>query len=204
MKPAMSVAMVILILIAAGYAWLRNQAPLQHLANRESSITTGTPKGSVNQPNTDTSAKAHFGRTALSKEEKQILHGVFANWRDARNIPRAYTVAVICMKHHLKRNEIRELIEDRKDDTQSIASSKMSVLRYDLALSATIRFEFDQNGNLQNVSTIGTWYELPSIEEVTASTPIEPPPVPEQYTRQQERFREIIGNYEKEHPATPR
>ena len=132
----------------------------------------------VNQEDIAPHSRSTYGKISLSEAEKGMLYKAFPDPRDGGNIRKAWTVAIICMKHRLNRSEIKELIAHPPDDDRFVASLGKAYLGYNLGMHSTLDFTFDEDGNLTRVYAVGVPYKLPPMELVTPDTPTELPPLP--------------------------
>ena len=112
-----------------------------------------------------------YGKASLSREETRILYKPFdPDLRNSRhNNPKAWSVAIICMKHRLTCNEIMDLIASPPDSDGLVETERVVV--YKFAIQGALQFYFDLNGILKDVRG---FEELPHMEAVTPDTPIEP------------------------------
>ena len=115
-----------------------------------------------------------YGKASLSKEEKLILAKPFEDYRHHNYERKAYTVAMICLKHHLTIPEVNELITGQVDARQGNSTE----FRYGPGPERQLFFDFDDKGKLLSIDLGRGQFRLPPLELVTKDAPIESPPLP--------------------------
>ena len=112
-----------------------------------------------------------YGSASLSDAEKRFMTKPFSPG-NGENTRKVRPIAMICMKHRLNRNEIIKLLAMPIDHETVVPESAIC---YHYAISGSLCFAFDKDGNLMRVAGVN---DLPAVESVTPDTPIELPPVP--------------------------